>query len=80
MPYQLPPPSYPQFFKYFKSIYLSLSIYQLTFPFPKYQYIIDPDPGAGIGPCYNRGTLFHLMPIIIVYVILAGAVPPSMAH
>ena len=25
MPYQLPPPCYPQFFKYFKSIYLSIN-------------------------------------------------------
>ena len=69
MPYQLPPPCYPKFFKFFKlSLYLSISIYLSIYisinpfssificqsinspsPFPKYQYIIAADPGAGIG-------------------------------
>ena len=56
MPYQLPPLCYPQFFKYFKSIYPSSSIFicqsiNQPLPFPKYQYIIAADPGAGISPC-----------------------------
>ena len=59
MPYQLPPPCHPQFFKYFKSIYLSINPSSSIFfcqsinrplPFPKYQYLIAADPGAGIGP------------------------------
>ena len=57
MPYQLPPPCYPQFFKYFKlslSTYPSSSIFicqsiNRPLPFPKYQSIIAADRGAGIG-------------------------------
>ena len=44
---------------FFKSIYLSSSIFichsiNQPLPFPKYQYIIAADPGAGIGPCYEQ--------------------------
>ena len=64
MPYQLPPPCYPQFFKYFKSIYLSiyLAVFFLSiYPFPKYQYIIAADLGAGISPCclFNTKDMKH---------------------
>ena len=61
MPYQLPLPCYPQFFKYLNylsinpssSIFFCQSINQ-PLPFPKYQFIIAADQGAGIGLVYSN--------------------------
>ena len=73
MPYQLQPLCLPQFILYFYlSIYLSIhlsnnqssSIFfcqsiNWPLPFPKYQYIIAADPGAGIG-LVNIGKHFTI--------------------
>ena len=71
MPYQLTPPCYPQFLNIlnlsiYPSIYLSSSIFfcqsiNQPLPFPKYQYIIAADPGAGIGPCCCCSWIFCLI-------------------